>query len=151
MTLKSVEKADGIPGINYYRLFGYNNVTKAFDLPLGDEIATGNGNFNLSIINSAWVQVGEYQKMEPVLDESGNPMFDVETGIQIMKPVYDEEGKPIMVPIYHKIDISISETGGLILNKIPVSALTDDLGLDELGNIRYIESIIDGNSGGKVY
>ena len=81
VTLKAITKQDGVPGINYYRLFAYNSATDSFDLPLGDEIATGNGNFNLSTINSAWVQVGEYQKVEPALDEQGNPIFDIETGI----------------------------------------------------------------------
>ena len=64
--------------------------------------------------------------MEPILDSDGNPTFDPETGIQMMKPVYDEDGNPVMVPIYHKVDIDIdSTTGNLIFNKIPASAIVD--------------------------
>ena len=101
-------------------------------------------------IDSAWVIVGEYQKMEPVLGPDGLPIFDPETGIQIMAPVYDESGNPVMVPIYHKIEANIDSKGQLKLGKIPASAIVDYI-LDENGNIVYIESVIDGNAGGRVY
>ena len=138
--------------IKYYRLFAYNSDTKLFDIPLGDEIIVGepSNSGGMESIDSAWVIVGEYQKMEPVLGPDGLPTFDPETGIQIMTPVYDENGAPVMVPIYHKIEASINSEGQLKLGRIPASAIVDYT-LDENNNPIYIESVIDGNAGGKVY
>lgn len=138
--------------IKYYSLFAYNSDTQLFDISLGDEIIVGepSNNGGMAPIDSAWVIVGEYQKMEPVLGPDGLPIFDPETGIQIMAPVYDESGNPVMVPIYHKIEANIDSKGQLKLGKIPASAIVDYI-LDENGNIVYIESVIDGNAGGRVY
>ena len=63
--------------------------------------------------------------MEPRLDSDGNPLFDLETGIQLMEPVFDADGNPVMVPIYHKVEASTGSNGQLVLENIPVSALTD--------------------------
>ena len=89
--------------------------------------------------------------MEPRLDSEGNPLFDLETGIQLMDPVFDADGNPVMVPIYHKVEASIGSNGQLVLENIPVSALTDSITDKQTQTITYIESIIDGNFGGKVY
>ena len=135
-------------------MFAYNSDTKLFDIPLGDEIVVGeptnNNGGTMPSINSAWVIVGEYQKMEPVLDSNGLPTFDPETGIQIMAPVYDKDGNPVMVPIYHKIEATIDSEGQLKLGRIPASAIVDYI-TDENNNQIYIKSVIDGNAGGKVY
>lgn len=89
--------------------------------------------------------------MEPRLDSEGNPIFDIETGIQIMDPVFDSDGNPVMVPIYHKIESSLGSNGQIVLENIPVSALTDTLVDKQSESITYIESVIDGNFGGRVY
>lgn len=81
VTIKRLADDPSNPGINYYRLFAYNNLSKEFDIPLGDTIATGTAAGNIPAIQESWVKVGEYQKMEPRLDSEGNPIFDIETGI----------------------------------------------------------------------
>lgn len=157
ITLKQVQK-DNDPKddqIKYYSLYAYNADTKNFDIKIGDEIVVDTSVLDdiISSIETTWVKVGEYQKVEPATDENGNPLFD-EDGNQIMNPVFDENGDPVMVPMYQKISTNISSTGQLVLDKIPANAITDvAITQDEYGNSKstFIESIMDGNLGGVVY
>lgn len=157
VTLKQVQKDIDLSDdqIKYYSLYAYNPSTKQFDIKIGDEIVIDTSILDdtASSIESAWVKVGEYQKLEPAVDEFGNPLLD-EDGNQIMNPVYDEDGNPVMVPMYQQITSSVSGTGQLMLSQIPASAIIDTtIKTDEYGNVEetYVQSIIDGNVGGIVY
>lgn len=142
VTLKQVKK-DLSPiddPIKYYALYAFNHVTGQFDIKIGDEIKidTSSSDDVASKIETAYIKVGESQK------------YDEVTG----KPVYDENGNPVMVPILSQIVTDVSQSGQLVLNQIPASAIVDEHFItDENGNItvQQIESNLDGNSGGRVY
>ena len=149
ITLKQVKK-DNDPSddpIKYYSLYAYNNSTKDYDIKIGQEIVidTSLSDDAAGKIETAYVKVGEKQKVEQKVDSEGNPMFD-EAGNAIMVPVYDKDGNPIMVPIYQEVIVDVSQSGQLVLDKIPASAI-----VDEHDDGTQIESILDGNNGGEVY
>ena len=139
VTLKQVRKdlsPDNDP-IKYYALYGYNPITKDFDIKLGEEIVvdTSLSDDNANKVQYAYVKVGEQQKY----DEEGNPVFEA-------------DGKtPVMVPILQEVKVDVSQTGELVLSEIPASAIVDTHIDPETGKEEYIESILDGNSGGQVY
>ena len=56
-----------------------------------------------------------------------------------------------MVPILQEVKVDVSQTGELVLSEIPASAIVDTHIDPETGKEEYIESILDGNSGGQVY
>lgn len=154
VTLKQVQK-DSDPQddqTKYYSLYAYNAKSEDFDIKIGDEIVINTSGVTPTV-KETWVKVGEYQKVEPLLDEFGNPVID-ENGSIITYPVYDENGDPVIVPMYQKIISSVSGTGQLMLSQIPASAIVDTTTLvDSFGNVEenYVESLIDGNFGGIVY
>ena len=80
--------------------------------------------------------IGEKQ----VADEYGNPVYNSDGTIKT-EPIYEEVG--------------ISSTGQLVIEQLPMSALIDYHVMQDInGNIigtEYINSVIDGNAGGKVY
>lgn len=139
VTLKQVKK-DLSPNddpIKYYALYGYNPSTKQFDIKLGDEIVidTSLSDNNADKVETAWVKVGEQQKY----DEDGNPMFE-EDGVT-----------PIIVPILQEVTVNVSQTGQLILDQIPASAIVDKHIDADTGKESLIKSVLDGNAGGEIY
>lgn len=139
VTLKQVHKDFNTKDdqIKYYSLFRWNPRTNNYDIQLGDEIVVG-ATANTSTDNQfkAWVYIGEKQ----VADEHGNLVYNPDGTIKT-EPVYEEVG--------------ISATGQLVIEQIPTSALIDYHVMQDVnGNIigtEYINSVIDGNAGGKVY
>lgn len=138
--LKQVKK-DASPlddPIKYYALYGYNHLTDAFDIKLGDEIVVDNSTADdaASAVKTAFVKVGEEQKFDPV---TGLPELDPDTG------------KPIMVPILKEVVVDVNKTGQLVLDQIPASAIVDKHTNQETGEEEIIQSILDGNTEGEVY
>lgn len=149
ITLKQVKK-DNDPSddpIKYYSLYAYNSATKDYDIKIGQEIVvdTSLADDAANKINTAFIKVGEQQKYENRLDENGSPILDSE-GNEIKDPVYDNDGNPVMIPIYQEVIVDVSQSGQLVLDKIPASAI-----VDEHADGTRIESVLDGNNGGEVY
>lgn len=139
VTLKQVRKdlsPDDDP-IKYYALYGYNALTKQYDIKLGEEIVidTSLADDAANKIDYAYVKVGEEQ------------IYNPETG----EPLYNEDGTPVMKPILQQVIVNVSETGQLVLDNIPASAIVDTHVNPDTGKEEYIESVLDGNSGGEVY
>lgn len=139
VTLRQVKK-DNSPlddPIKYYALYGYNSSTKAYDVKLGDEIVidTSLADDSANKIEYAYVKVGEEQVYNP---ETGEPM-------------YNEDGTPIMKPILQQVVVDVSQTGQLVLDNIPASAIVDTYINPETGKEELIESVLDGNVRGEVY
>lgn len=149
ITLKQVKK-DNDPSddpIKYYSLYAYNNITKDYDIKIGQEIVvdTSLADDIVNNVEKAFIKVGEQQKYENRLDENGLPVLDSE-GNEIKDPVYDSDGNPVMIPIYQEVIVDVNQSGQLVLDKIPASAIVDE---HEDGT--RIESVLDGNNGGEVY
>lgn len=147
ITLKQVIK-DSSPSddpIKYYSLYAFNQSTRCYDIKIGQEIVIDTSAGSVDNIKTAYVKVGEQQKYETRLDENGQPVLDSE-GNEIKDPVYDNDGNPVMVPIYQEVIIDVSQSGQLILDRIPASAIVDE---HEDGT--QIQSTLDGNDGGEVY
>ena len=147
ITLKQVKKDSDLSDdpIKYYSLYAYNNVTKDYDIKIGQEIVIDTSAGSTDNIKTAYIKVGEQQKYETRLDENGQPVLDSE-GNEIKDPVYDNDGNPVMVPIYQEIIVDVSQSGQLVLDKIPASAI-----VDEHADGTQIQSTLDGNKGGEVY
>lgn len=147
ITLKQVKKDSDLSDdpIKYYSLYAYNNVTKDYDIKIGQEIVIDTSAGSTDNIKTAYIKVGEQQKYETRLDENGQPVLDAD-GNEIKDPVYDNDGNPVMVPIYQEIIVDVSQSGQLILDKIPASAI-----IDEHVDGTQIQSTLDGNTGGEVY
>ena len=171
ITLKQVVKGRNPEEdpIKYYSLYAYNNVTKNFDIKIGEELKL---DFSFAddaanAVKTAWVKIGEYQKTIPIFDENGFPVIDPITGQQQVELVWetddsgnlilDAQGNPIpvMLPKLQQITTSVNAPGQLILSQIPASAIVDTKVIvdPETGAVReeQIESILDGNAGGEVY
>lgn len=147
ITLKQVKKDNDLSDdpIKYYSLYAYNNATKDYDIKIGQEIVIDTSAGSTDNIKTAYIKVGEQQKYETRLDDNGQPVLDSE-GNEIKDPVYDNDGNPVMVPIYQEIIVDVSQSGQLILDRIPASAI-----VDKYGDGIQIQSTLDGNNGGEVY
>lgn len=147
ITLKQVKKDNDLSDdpIKYYSLYAYNNATKDYDIKIGQEIVIDTSAGSTDNIKTAYIKVGEQQKYETRLDDNGQPVLDSE-GNEIKDPVYDNDGNPVMVPIYQEIIVDVSQSGQLILDRIPASAI-----VDEYEDGIQIQSTLDGNNGGEVY
>ena len=64
--------------------------------------------------------------------------------------MYNEDGTPVMKPILQQIIVDVSQTGQLVLDNIPASAIVDTKINPETGKEELIESVLDGNAGGEV-
>ena len=65
--------------------------------------------------------------------------------------MYNEDGTPVMKPILQQVVVDVSQTGQLVLDNIPASAIVDTYVNPETGKEELIKSVLDGNAGGEVY
>lgn len=137
---KDTNLADDL--IQYYGLFAFNENSGLFDIQLGDELridmrTIGSGDSGSSTLNKLYILTGQKQSV----DTNGNPL-------------YQPDGSPVLEPDFREVTTS-TVTGQMIIDQIPVSALVDHYKiLDSSGTvtkIQYIDSVIDGNAGGRVY